>query len=74
MTTTHPRVDGPGPTSAETHGYISDMLNELAGMARGCGDLRLEGAMRILALDAAAQSVRRPEASTATTHSITSRS
>ena len=34
--------------------YISDMLAELADMARGVGDRRLEYGLRLLALDAGA--------------------
>ncbi len=54
MITTPTRATDLGATPAQTHGYISDMLSQLADLARGCGDQKLEGAMRLLAVEAAA--------------------
>ena len=42
-------------TPAQVHGYISDMLGQLAEMAAGAGAGKLERALRMLALEAAAQ-------------------
>ena len=52
MTTTSAR-GGLGATPAQTYGYISDVLGQLADLARGCGDHKLESALRLLALEAA---------------------
>lgn len=48
----------PSATPADIRGYISDMLDQLADLARGAGDRWLETAMRLLAVEAAAG--RRP--------------
>ena len=56
MITTPTRATDLGATPAQTHGYISDILSQLADLARGCGDRKLEGAMRLLAVEAAAYS------------------
>ena len=56
MITTQTRAANLGATPAETHGYISDVLSQLADLARGCGDQKLEGAMRLLAVEAATHS------------------
>ena len=44
----------PSATAAQVRDYISDMLSQLADLARGCGDQRLEASLRLLALEAAA--------------------
>ena len=45
----------PSASPEEVRAYVSDMLSQLADMAHGLGDRRLEGAIRVLALEAAAQ-------------------
>lgn len=58
MTATLTSASGaPPPSSGEVRGYISDMLSQLADMARGAGEPRLELAIRLLAVEAAS---RRP--------------
>ncbi len=54
MTTPPPSATASDATPLEVHAYISDMLSQLADMARGVGDRRLESAMRTLALETAA--------------------
>ena len=57
-------MDSP-PTSAtpaDIRGYISDMLSQLADLARRSGDRWLENAMRLLAVEAAAGRRRDPDA------------
>ncbi len=44
----------PQASPRQVRSYISDMLAELADMARGVGDRRLEYGLRLLALDAGA--------------------
>ena len=41
----------PSATSRQTRGYISEMLSELADLAKGLDDRRLECSIRLLALD-----------------------
>ncbi len=48
MGATSPSVVEP----AETRAYISDILSQLADLARGLGDRRLETSIRLLALEA----------------------
>ena len=56
MSNTSPDGLTPLPGSPdEVRAYVSDMLSQLADMARSLGDRRLEGAIRLLALEAAAQ-------------------
>ena len=57
MTTTSPSDFSLSATPADLHAYISDMLSQLADLARQAGDLRLEGSMRLLAVEAAAGDV-----------------
>lgn len=42
----------PSATPDQIRGYMSDMLSQLADLAKGLSDLRLEHAMRLLALEA----------------------
>ena len=49
-------------TAADIRGYISDMLSQLADLARRSGDRWLETSMRLLAVEAAAGRRRDPEA------------
>ena len=57
-------MDSPpaGATPADIRGYISDMLSQLADLARRSGDRWLETSMRLLAVEAAAGRGRDPEA------------
>ena len=57
-------MDSPptGATPTDIRGYISDMLSQLADLARRSGDRWLENAMRLLAVEAAAGRRRDPDA------------
>ena len=48
-------MDLPAPAPAEIRGYISDMLSELADLAKDIGETRMERSIRILALDVLAR-------------------
>jgi hypothetical protein len=52
-------------TPAEVRAYISDMLSQLADLARAAGDRRLEASMRLLAVQADLRAGRRARASRA---------
>ena len=47
------RPPNPSSSPREVRAYVSDVLAQLADMARSLGDARLEYGLRLLALDAA---------------------
>ena len=49
------------PSAGELCAYISDMLGQLADIARGLDERRLELAIRLLALEAAARARPGPQ-------------
>jgi hypothetical protein len=50
----------PAPSGREVRDYISDMLSQLADLARGADEKRLELAIRLLAVEAAGGGARVP--------------
>jgi hypothetical protein len=46
-------IPDPAPTGGDVRAYISDMLSQLADMARAADEQRLELAIRLLAVEAA---------------------
>ena len=41
----------PSATPGQTRSYMSEMLSELANLAKGLGDIGLERSLRLLALE-----------------------